>query len=191
MQFSYNFLLLLVNNSMLEEKSNNQKPRLPKGRQLNLTTMKRILTFSLLAVLATVIFASCSKHDHWDDGNSNKEYAYVSGYNKGYPYSIIQFSSDYTYAIIENKYDDELPKNQEELYGDFYADNQYRTVRNVSGGYNMTMRVKEDGIQTAADAKDALDFYCYGPNAASLSKKNEFISTKQDTPRKLNIQSTK
>ena len=55
----------------------------------------------------------------------------------------------------------------------------------------MTMRVKEDGIQTAADAKDALDFYCYGSNAASLSKKNEFVSTKQDTPRKLNIQSTK
>ncbi|MBZ4191144.1 hypothetical protein [Niabella beijingensis] len=156
--------------------------------------MKRILTFSIVAVLATVVLASCSKRDHWrDDNNTNDEYAYVTGYNKGYPYSIVQFSNDNTYAIIESRYNDELPENGDELYGDFYRSNQYRIVRNNSRAPNkISIRVIEDGIQTATDATDALDYYCFGSNASSATKQNKvFISSKQNTPRKLDVQITK
>lgn len=136
--------------------------------------MKRLLTFSILAVLATVLFASCSKRDHYD--NSNSEYAYIDNFYDGYPFAVVQYESDNTYGIIENKFIEDPVSIDDRLYGDFY-EGGYRDVKNITANYRMPIRVRENGLGSAAAADVALNYYCdeYDGLAGLPKNKNRIL----------------
>ncbi|ANH81244.1 hypothetical protein A8C56_09825 [Niabella ginsenosidivorans] len=141
--------------------------------------MKRILTFSLLAVLATVIFASCSKHDHWDDDDPGNEYAYVDGFYDGYPFCIVQYGIDNTYGIVESKYMEDPLADHDELYGNFSEDIGFHYIKNITQNFRTQMKVRENGIYNSVDANAALNDYCDEYDAAmGYSKKANRILIK-------------
>lgn len=103
--------------------------------------MKRLLTFSILAVLATVLFASCSKRDHYDN-NYGKENGIVEYEPEGYEYYSVVRLYD-TYAFIETLENDESywPYEGDQLRGTFDKNRDNR-VFNVTRNRNITVQIR-------------------------------------------------
>lgn len=124
--------------------------------------MKKIFTYSILAVLAAVLFTSCRK-DRAYDSNSywlSQEQGNVV-YSNNYC-GLYVVETNYGYTVIRNEdglrtYDGDL------MYGDFGG---YGT-RNF---YNYTANIITRGTVVEYDlsyiaAQDAIDYYCpYGKN---------------------------
>ncbi|OJU25695.1 MAG: hypothetical protein BGN92_12035 [Sphingobacteriales bacterium 41-5] len=119
--------------------------------------MKRLLNFSLIAILAVVVLASCSKNR--DYYQNDYETASVVDYENGTPYSIIQYHADNTYAIIESRDTNTQlwPDRGEILEGVFIEGRQSR-VYNRTGGFNANIYVVEN-ITSRDEAYDALYYY--------------------------------
>ena len=118
--------------------------------------MKKLLTFSILAVSIAVLFTSCVKRDYY---NSDLERASVLDYEAGTPYSIIQYDYDGTYAVVESMdYNTDLwPLDGDRLEGVFY-EGQTRRVYNLSTGDYISLYVVEN-VPTRSEAYDALYYY--------------------------------
>lgn len=134
--------------------------------------MKRLLTFSILAVLATVFFASCSKRDHYN--NSYKEngvVTYISEVNS--PYSVVRMDDDGTYAVIYSTDGSASlwPEINDLLYGDF-AEGGNRNVTNKTIGKTIRIEVddffdyRDDAISYVINKEDSEGY------AASFKKSN-------------------
>ncbi len=108
--------------------------------------MKRILTFSIVSVLAVVVLASCSKRDHWrDDDRLQNETAitvYVS--EVGSPYSVVRMDYDGSYGIVYSQEKDKYywPEINDVIYGDFSVGSG-RTLYNKTAGFNIRLEVDE------------------------------------------------
>ncbi|AHF17400.1 hypothetical protein [Niabella soli] len=120
--------------------------------------MKRILTFSLLAVLATFIFASCSKHDYIDNNNPDIENGKVvyapAGYNY---YAVVQLFDSYAFIETMDNSSNKWPIRYDNLRGTFY-DTQDNSVYNQTGQFWTTVRV-HGFYNTETDADNALESY--------------------------------
>lgn len=114
--------------------------------------MKRMITFSLLAVLGTFILASCSKHDYYDDNYNNEGgfTVYVSEVNS--PYSVIQMDNDGQYAVVYSVEKDAKywPLINDVIYGNFSVGGT-RTLYNKTAGWNIQLQV-DDFFQYKNDA---------------------------------------
>lgn len=147
--------------------------------------MKRLLNFSLVAVVAMLVLASCSKNKDYYD-NSDYETVSVVDYENGTPYSIIQYHADNTYAVIESMDTNTQlwPDRGEILEGVFIEGRQSR-VYNRTGGFNSNIYVVEN-VNTRDEAYDALyyynDRYGFVRNVDKISFKNRTI-LKSATPR--------
>lgn len=142
--------------------------------------MKRILNFSLLAVLATVIFASCSKHDHWDNGNGDKENGKVVYVAKGYEYySVVQLYDSFAFIETLDNDPNSWPYKYDDLRGTFYSDRD-NSVYNVNGDVYTTVRV-HGFYDTQSEATLAVNSYInqYG---YTKSTKIQRAETRNNTP---------
>ncbi len=119
--------------------------------------MKRILYLSMAMIAVTVLIAGCSKRDYYK--NTDQERATVLDYRNGTPYSIIQYSYDGTYAIIESidASTSLWPEKGDILDGTFYV-GQTRRVYNVTASFYCNINVVEN-VPTLQEAYDALDYY--------------------------------
>lgn len=119
--------------------------------------MKRILNFSLIGLLAVILLASCSKNrDYYDD---DREIATVVDYEDGTPYSIIQYQSDRTYAIIESVDNNtQLWPDRGEILEGVFIEGRETRVYNRTGGFNTNIYVVEN-VNTRDEAYDALYYY--------------------------------
>lgn len=121
--------------------------------------MNKILTFSFLLIAGVVLLASCRKRDYVDD-RTNEEFANVIHYEDGgYPYSIIRFQYDNSYAIIESidNNTDLWPLRGEQLRGVFTVGRE-SVVRNMTRSFNSRMYLVEDGL-SHDEAYEALYYY--------------------------------
>ncbi len=117
--------------------------------------MKKLLTISLMLLAGVVLLAGCTKRDYYED---TREYALVVDYVEGYPYSVIRFDADGTFAVIESLDNnaDYWPLINDELFGDFDLGSRY--VRNNDAGYNIRISVL-DYANSLNEANHILDSY--------------------------------
>ncbi|HRN49175.1 MAG TPA: hypothetical protein PK110_03585 [Niabella sp.] len=121
--------------------------------------MKKIFTFSVLAVAIAMVFGSCTKRGYYE--KDDIERATVIDYVNGTPYSLIQYDYDRTYAVVESmEYDTQYwPEVYDRLEGRFY-EGQQRRIYNITAGFYINLYVVEN-VPTKADAFDALDYYAH------------------------------
>jgi len=102
-----------------------------------------------------VLLASCTKRDYYQD---TREYALVVDYVEGYPYSVIRFDADGSFAVIESMENnsDYWPLINDELFGDFDLGTRY--VRNNDAGYNIRVSVL-DYANSLSEANRIIDRY--------------------------------
>ncbi len=132
--------------------------------------MKRVLNFSVVALLAIVVLASCTKsRDHYQ--NNDIETAVVVDFYDS-PYSIIRYDYDNTYAIIESLENDSniWPRKGDRLRGTFYEGKESR-VTNITRNYSNSIYVVEN-ITTEDEAYEALDYYDTRYNASAMKGNN-------------------
>ncbi len=138
--------------------------------------MKKIFTYSVLTVLAAVLFTSCAKEKVYDDHSYwlSQEQGRVVYSSNSCGYYVVE--TNYGYTIIHNldgfrTYDGDL------MYGDFGA---YGT-RNF---YNYTANVITGGTVmdydlTYNEATAAIDYYCpYGKTNGSKIKESSASQSK-------------
>jgi hypothetical protein len=141
--------------------------------------MKKIFTWSIVAVLAAVLFTSCTKERVYDDNGYwlSQERADVVYSNNSCGYYVV--ATNYGYTVIRNM-DGLRTYDGDVMYGDFgnYGSRDF---------YNYTANVITRGTVVDYDvsysaAQDAIDYYCpYGKGAAlKIRESNNAIST---TPR--------
>jgi hypothetical protein len=142
--------------------------------------MKKIFTYSIVTVLAAVLFTSCSKERVYDDNSYwlSQERGHVAYSNNSCGYYIVE--TNYGYTIIHNL--DGLRTYEGDLmYGNFGA---YGT-RNF---YNYTANVITSGAVVDYDlsyneAQVAIDFYCpYGKANGSTIKESTTSQSKIPRP---------
>lgn len=141
--------------------------------------MKKIFTYSIMAVLAAVLFTSCAKERVYDDHSYwlSQEQGDVVYSNNSCGYYVVE--TNYGYTIIRNldglrTYDGDV------MYGNFggYGSRDF---------YNYTANIVTRGTVVEYDlsynaAQDAIDYYCpYGKGAAL--KIRETNKVKSTTPR--------
>jgi hypothetical protein len=118
--------------------------------------MKKVFTFSALAIVIALLFTSCVKQAPFDDSYwLSKERGEVVYSSSACSHYIIQTVNGYSVirAISSRPYEGDV------LYGDFsYAG--VKDIYNRSGGYIMSGDVKEYWL-TYSGAQDALNYYCY------------------------------
>lgn len=122
--------------------------------------MKKIFTYSIVTVLAAVLFTSCAKERVYDDNSYwlSQEKGHVVYSNNSCGYYAVE--TNYGYTIIHNL-DGLRTYEGDEMYGNFGADG----TRNF---YNYTANVITSGTVvdydlTYNEAQDAIDYYCpYG-----------------------------
>ena len=122
--------------------------------------MKKILTYSIVVVLAALIFSSCTKERIYDDNAYwlSQEQGNVVYSNNGCGYYVVE--TNYGYTVIRNldglrTYDGDV------MYGNFggYGSRDF---------YNYTANIVTRGTVVEYDisynaAQDAIDYYCpYG-----------------------------
>lgn len=139
------------------------------------TTMKRILNFSLIGLLAIVLLASCSKRDYYDN-RSYTEDAYVE-YDENTPYSIVSFD-DGGFAVFKtlSSNPDDWPLEGEFVRGNFQTLGS-RSFKNVTAGYTFNGRVVEFN-NTYNEAKSALDYYATNDGYAIANRIKISASTR-------------
>jgi hypothetical protein len=141
--------------------------------------MKKIFTYSIVAVLAAVLFTSCAKERIYDDNGYwlSQERGDVVYSNNNCGYYVV--ATNYGYTIMRNldglrTYDGDV------MYGDFgnYGSRNF---------YNYTANITTSGTVVEYDlsynaAQDAIDYYCpYGRSAAL--KIRESSNVQSTTPR--------
>ncbi|WP_018629538.1 hypothetical protein [Niabella aurantiaca] len=108
--------------------------------------MKRIFTFSIIAVLAAVVLTSCSKRDYWRDDDPYNDESGITVYisEVGSPYSVIRMDYDGRYAIVYSQESDKYywPEMNDVIYGDFSVGGG-RTLYNKTAGFNIRLEVDE------------------------------------------------
>jgi hypothetical protein len=118
--------------------------------------MKKIFTFSALAVIVTLVFTSCVKQVPFDEGYwLSKERGRVVYSSSACPYYVLETVNGYTVvrSISSRPYEGDI------LYGDFsyYG---VKDIYNRSYGTIISGDVKEYWL-TYLGAQDAIDYYCY------------------------------
>ena len=142
--------------------------------------MKKIFTYSIITVLAAIIFTSCTKERVYDNSAYwlSQERGNVVYSNNSCGYYVVE--TNYGYTIIQNldglrTYDGDV------MYGDFGG---YGT-RNL---YNYTANVITKGTVLEYDlsynaAQDAIDYYCpYGKSAALKIRESANVQSKIARP---------
>ncbi len=121
--------------------------------------MKRFISISLVLLAGMVLLASCTKRDYYDNGNNNRiEDAYV--YEYADEFFTIEFIADGRFAVVESLDNESFwPDVDERLRGDFALGR--KRVQNITGGFDMNVRVLENNIRTEAAAQDAIDDYYF------------------------------
>lgn len=130
--------------------------------------MKRVLNFSVVALLAIVVLASCTKsRDYFDDRNYTED-ATVE-YDENSPFSILSFSSG-EYAVFKtlSSNPDIWPYRYEIIRGNFQSTGS-RSFKNVTGNYTFNANVVEF-FSNYLDARDALDEYAIRDGYAITNK---------------------
>lgn len=119
--------------------------------------MKRITQFSMVALLAVIMLASCSKNrDHYRD---NIERAQVIDFEDGTPYSIIYYINTRTYAIIESVDNNtQLWPDYDDILEGVFIKGRQTNVYNRTGGFRANIFVVEN-VNTEEEAYDALYYY--------------------------------
>ena len=118
--------------------------------------MKRIFTFSFVALVVAIFFTSCVKQAPFNDGYwLSKERGQVVYSSSSCPYYLAETANGYTVirSVSSRPYEGDI------LYGDF----SYYGVKDIydrTEGFLITADVKEYWL-TYSGAQDALDYYCY------------------------------
>jgi hypothetical protein len=118
--------------------------------------MKKVFTFSAIALILTIFFTSCVKRAPLDDGYwLSKERGQVVYSSSSCPYYLVETANGYSVirSISSRPYEGDI------LYGDF----SYYGVKDIydrTDGLVMNGDVKEYWL-TYTGAQDALDYYCY------------------------------
>ena len=118
--------------------------------------MKRIFTFSAIAVILTIFITSCVKQVPYSDEYwLAKERGQVVYSSSSCPYYLVQTANGYTVvrAVSSRPYEGDI------LYGDF----SYYGVKDIydrTDGLVISGDVKEYWL-TYSGAQDALNYYCY------------------------------
>ena len=121
--------------------------------------MKRIFTFSTIALFIALFFTSCIKEKIFDESYwLSKERGEVVYSSSSCAYYIVETNNGYTVirAISSRPYEGDI------LYGDFsyYG---VKDIYNRTDGTIISGDVKEYWL-TYSGAQDAIDYYCYyGP----------------------------
>lgn len=148
--------------------------------------MKSVLNFSVVALLAIVVLAGCTKYrDHFDDRNYNEDaIVYKHDYS---PWVILSFSNG-DYAVMKSLEagQDRWPEEGDVLRGNF--DNTgSRLFRNVTMNYNFNGLIA--AFQSNLDdAIDDWDYYASKdgwPSASAVSRTKDFTPmarSKNTTP---------
>ncbi|SDD86971.1 hypothetical protein [Niabella drilacis] len=117
--------------------------------------MKRILTFSIVSVLAVAVLGSCTKRDHWRDDNRNNKETGITVYvsEVGSAYSVVRMDYDGSYAVVYSLENDKYywPEKNDVIYGDFSIGGG-RTLYNKTAGFNIRLEV-DDFFDYLDDAK--------------------------------------
>ena len=136
--------------------------------------MKKIFTYSIVTVLAAVLFTSCAKEKVYDENSYwlSQEQGHVVYSNNSCGYYAVETS--YGYTIIHNL-DGLRTYEGDQMYGNFGADG----TRNF---YNYTANVITSGTVVAYDltyneAQNAIDYYC--PTGKANGSKIQESSTSQ------------
>jgi hypothetical protein len=118
--------------------------------------MKKIFTFSALAIVIALIFTSCVKEVPFNEGRwLAKERGQVVFSSSVCPYYVIETINGY--AVIRSL--GSAPYEGDILFGDFsyYG---VSDIYNRTAGYIISGDVKEYWL-TYSGAQEALDYYCY------------------------------
>lgn len=118
--------------------------------------MKKTLSITLVAVVAVVLFASCSKNDYYQQDRI--ETGSVEIVRNAYPWYAIVYLGD-TYAFIEtlSNVEDDWPYNGERLTG-IFDENRDTRIYNEDGGFYVTIRV-HGFYSNYNNALNAMDSY--------------------------------
>lgn len=138
--------------------------------------MKRFLNYSVVALLAIVVLASCTKSDYYyDDGRNYNEDATVV-YHEDSPWIILSFY-DGGYAVMKAMSNsvNYWPEQNDIVRGNF-QNTGTRTFKNTTMGYNFTGWVVSFA-NNYDDAYDDLDYYATrdGYPASSALQRNKEI----------------
>ena len=118
--------------------------------------MKRIFTFSTVALIVALLFASCVKQAPFNERYwLSKERGQVVYSSSACPYYVIETVNGY--AVIRSL--GSKPFEGDILYGDFSYFG-LNDIYNRTAGYVISGDVKEFWL-TYSGAQDALDYYCY------------------------------
>ena len=138
--------------------------------------MKKIFTYSIITVLAAVLFTSCVKETVYNDNSYwlSHEKGHVVYSNNSCGYYVVETS--YGYSVIHNL-DGLRTYEGDEMYGNFGAYGT-RNFYNYSANVITSGNVVEYDL-TYADAQDAIDYYCpYGKASGSTIKLSSTSQTK-------------
>jgi hypothetical protein len=118
--------------------------------------MKKIITFSTLAIIVTLVFTSCVKQAPFNEGYwLSKERAEVAYSSSTCSHYIVESINGYSVirSVSSRPYEGDI------LYGDFsyYG---VKDIYNRTEGSIISGDVKEYWL-TYSGAQDALDYYCY------------------------------
>ena len=118
--------------------------------------MKRLFTFSAVALIVAFLFTSCVKQTPFNERYwLSKERGQVVYSSSACPYYVIETINGY--AVIRSLGD--KPYEGDILYGDFSYFG-LNDIYNHTAGYVISGDVKEFWL-TYSGALDALDYYCY------------------------------
>jgi hypothetical protein len=142
--------------------------------------MKKILTYSIVAVLAALLFTSCRKERVYDDNSYwlSQERGDVVYSNNSCGYYVV--ATNYGYTVIRNldglrTYDGDV------MYGDFgrYGTRDfYNYTANVVTGGNVV-----DYDLSYSAAQDAIDYYCpYGKAAGATIRESGNVKSTSPRP---------
>ena len=143
--------------------------------------MKKIFTYSIMAVLAAVLFTSCVKETVYDDNSYwlSQEKGHVIYSNNSCGYYVVE--TNYGYTVIHNL-DGLRTYEGDEMYGNFGASG----TRNF---YNYTANIITSGTVveydlTLSEAQDAIDYYCpYGKASGSKIRESSTSQSKISRPK--------
>jgi hypothetical protein len=142
--------------------------------------MKRILYYSILAILATVVFNSCTK-DRVNDDNSywlSQERGNVVYSNNSCGYYVVE--TNYGYTVIQNL-DGLRTYEGDVMYGNF-ANYGSRSFYNYSANVITRGNLVEADLSYNA-AQDAIDYYCpYGKSTGLKIKETNTAESKISRP---------
>jgi hypothetical protein len=118
--------------------------------------MKKIFTFSALAIMIALVFTSCVKQVPFNEGYwLSKERGEIAYSSSSCPYYVVETINGYTVirSIGSRPYEGDI------LYGDF----SYHGVNDIydrTEGIIVSGDVKDYWL-TYSGAQEALDYYCY------------------------------